>query len=152
MEPSREKTEQTLQMMLDALDATADAVDSDEKRRESRRPLNATCELCFFHDLGLTTTIVEGTVRNISFRGLSVVLGLPAPVRSGRPVEVAVDVPNHTQSYVAGTVAFCRKVDGNGYELGLEVRAAGTAPILTRDVTASQVIYDWFAEALMVPE
>jgi hypothetical protein len=139
-------------MMQDAFATSAAATETEEKRRESRRPVSAKCDLRLFHDLGLRTTSAKGEIRNISFRGMSIVAEFPAPIRAGRPVEVLVNISGLAKKYVAGTVAYCRKADRDSYELGLDVKAAGAAPILTCDVTAAQVIYDWFATALKVPE
>ena len=145
-------TQETLQIIQDAFATSTTTADSHEKRRETRRPISAECEVRLFHDLGMTTSAVEGEVRNISFRGMSIVSKTPAPIRVGRPVEVLVKVPSLGRKYVAGTVAYCRTIDQDSCELGLDVRAAGAAPILTRDVKAARVIYDWFAVALKVAE
>lgn len=61
-------------------------------------------------------------------------------------------MPDHPPTYLAGLVAFCRGVDDTCYELGIEIKAAGSHPILTQDISESCVVYDWFAEALGVPE
>jgi hypothetical protein len=112
----------------------------------------AECELWLFKSTGDAIIIRDAVTRNLTFLGLSVVTKLPQPVRPGRPVEIVIKVPDFTNTHVAGTVAFCRPVEDNCHEIGINVKAAGSAPILIHRVAASVKTYDWFAEALTVPE
>jgi hypothetical protein len=154
MQPCLTDTQQTLDALLKAMEAQAAKTrpQQDDQRAESRRPLHADCELCVFKTNGDPQIIQDAIARNLTFLGLSVVAPLRAPLPAGRPVEAVVKVPDHTNTHVAGTVAFCRQVEDNCHEVGISVKAAGPAPILMHDVAASLGIYDWFAEAIKSPK
>ena len=140
--------------IIEALDAAGGntAPDSTEHRGESRRLLRAHCELWTCDDRGRTETGRDVVTRNFSFSGLSVVGKLTRLLRSGRPIEAVITMPDLTRRHVAGTVAFCRKIDDECYEIGIHVRAVGAGWIVAGDVGASKAAYDWFADSLQVPQ
>ena len=154
MQPCVTETQQTLTALLQALeDEAAKSTPQDgDQRSESRRPMYAECELWLLRPAGDPIAIRDAVTRNLTFLGLSVVAKLPQLVRPGRPVEAVIKVPDFTNTHVAGTVAFCRPVEDDCHEVGINVKAAGSAPILIHRVAASAETYDWFAEALTVPE
>ncbi|MFQ5589663.1 MAG: PilZ domain-containing protein [Phycisphaerae bacterium] len=138
---------------LDTLDqASRESCVGAEQRREPRRPVRARCELYLFRGCGAEVVTLNAVARNLTFGGLSVVFLTVAPVGSGRPVEVLVDIPDHAPTYLAGVVVFCREVDDGRYELGIEVKATGRHPILCNDLPESCALYEWFAKALTVAE
>ncbi|UCE58178.1 MAG: hypothetical protein JSU63_12115 [Phycisphaerales bacterium] len=151
--PTTGETQEFMTEILEALDAAAGLPpDNSEQRRESRRPLRAKCELHLFIGPDPEPAVFDAVVRNITFSGLSVVITTRQSVRSGRPVEAVVEMPDYTRSYLAGIVAFCRRVDDECYEMGIEVKAAGNCPVVINDLQESRELYDWFAAALKVPE
>ena len=154
MQPCLAETQQSLDALLKAMETQAAKTrpQQDDQRTELRRPLHADCELCIFQASGDPRIIPDAIARNLTFLGLSVVAPLPTPLPAGRPVEVVVKVPDHTNTHVVGTVAFCRQVEDDCHEVGISVKAAGSAPILMHDVAASLGIYDWFAEAIKSPK
>ncbi|MHC4609010.1 MAG: PilZ domain-containing protein, partial [Planctomycetota bacterium] len=83
--------------------------------------------------------------RNISFQGIAVVL--PAELTVGHPIEVLIDLPDPGPTHLAGVVAFCRRVAGAYYEVGVEIRSSASAPILQDDPSAMANALPWFAEA-----
>ncbi|MFQ5413548.1 MAG: PilZ domain-containing protein [Phycisphaerae bacterium] len=124
----------------------------EEHRRQQRHQIRGTCEVCFFRGPGMHRLICPAATRNVSFTGISVVLDLQDPVAAKRPVELSITTPDGVRTYLAGVVAFCRRLDDGMYELGVDVNASGTRPILTDDIITAQVTHAWFAEALKVPE
>lgn len=145
------ETKDDLTSVLETLDAAAaEPSDNEEQRKEMRRPIRKRCEIYVFKGLGAEAVAPAAVARNLTFGGLSVVATIDEPVCPGRPVEAIVTLPNNERTHLAGIVAFCRKVEGNCYELGIEVRAAGKCSILKQDVQASRKLYDWFASALDV--
>lgn len=154
MQSSLTDTQQTIAALLEAMEAEAirNPPKDCDQRAESRRPLHAECDLCLFQGDGDPCIVQNAVARNLTFLGLSVVAPLFSPLRPGRPVEAIIKVPDHTNTHVAGTVAFCRQVDEDCHELGISVKAAGPTSILMHDVAASIRIYDWFATAMKTPE
>jgi len=144
----------------EVLQETADIVDAKkkcwpehaEKRRESRRPLRTKCNLWLFKGAEAKTTTRSAVAQNQAFRGLSVQFDGDGPVTTGRPVEVVVNMPGGGRAHLAGIVVFCRKVQDDGYELGIDVKASGACSILTHNVKRAKTLYDWFANALKVPD
>lgn len=153
MQPFATETERTLASLLEAIEFEAARTGShqENQRSERRRPLHADCELGLFNALGEPVIVPDAVARNLTFLGLSVVASMRDPVRIGRPVEAVVWAGNHARTYIAGTVAFCRKVDNDCQEVGIAVKAAGSAPILMHDVHGARTVYDWFDAALQVP-
>lgn len=145
---------ETMLALIDALDQSAQHADLEhaDLRSEGRRPVRTDCVLCLFAGSDPSIQEFKGVVRNIAFCGLSVLAALDGRQNPGRPIEVIVKMPGGTRTYMAGTIAFCRDVDGPHFELGIEVKAAGEAAILKRDPDAARSLYDWFADALSIPE
>ena len=153
MQPCATETQRTLASLLDAIEADAVRIKArgNDQRAERRRPLHADCELCLFNAMGEPVIIRDAVARNLTFLGLSVVVSMSDPVRIGRPVEAVVWAGDHARTYIAGTVAFCREVDNDCQEVGIAVKAAGSAPILMHDVHMARTVYEWFDAALKVP-
>ena len=153
MQPCATETQRTLTALLEAIESEAAraGAHSEDQRSERRRPLHADCELGLFNALGEPVIVRDALARNLTFLGLSVVVSMPDPVRIGRPVEAVVWAGDHARTYIAGTVAFCREVDNDCQEVGIAVKAAGSAPILMHDVHAARTVYEWFDAALNIP-
>lgn len=148
------ETQRALLALLRSIESSsaAPAEEGAEKRAEPRRPLHAPCRVTAFVDQGSQTLTIAGSVRNIAFSGISVVAQTPGPIRVDRPLEVEVDVAPGQHTHLAGTVAFCRRVTEQCFEIGIAVQAAGSSPILYRDVSMARELYDWFDRALRVRE
>lgn len=154
MQQTTKEMQRILDALLEALDTEAAhmAPAREDQRGERRTNLRAPCDASFFLGADYRVKTVDGVVRNIGFCGLSVVANPGGPISPGRPVEVTVFRPDHTLSHLAGTVAFCRQVADDNFEIGVEVKAAGECTILTHNVSNALSIYDWFSQALRVPE
>ncbi len=134
------------------VDSDHESADQSDSRKESRKPLRAFCDVLFFSGEQIEVVQSEGAVRNVTFDGLSIVANLSCGAKRGRPVEIVVVKPDLSRTYVAGTVAFCRQVQRQSYELGVHVKATGSNAILSSNIAAAQTTYDWFAEALKIAE
>jgi len=64
----------------------------------------------------------------------------------GDPIEVEVVIPERPRMYMAGVVSFCRYIAGGYHEVGVELKAAGRAPIFSSDPAAAQETLDWLGE------
>jgi len=145
------ETADDLAAVLEALDrAAGDPPDHEDQRKEKRHPVRTRCEIHIFKGIGDSAVAHSALARNLTFGGLSVVMTTDDPVCPGRPVEAIVITPKRERTHLAGIVAFCRKIDGGCYELGIEVKAAGRCAILTQDPDQSRRLYDWFAEGLAI--
>lgn len=122
-----------------------------DHRSEGRTNLDAQCELHFFDGPQANITKVSGVAQNLSFSGIAIVSEVADAVRVGQAVEVVVMRPEAQPTHVAGTIAFCQKIDFGKFEIGVHVQAAGQSPILIHDVEESQRQYGWFAESLQAP-
>lgn len=120
----------------------------EDLRSEERTSVEAKCKLYFFDGPQATITEVSGVARNLSFSGVAVVSEIADAVRIGQAVEVVVMRPEAQPTHVAGTIAFCKKIDFGKFEIGVHVQAAGQSPILIHDVEESLKQYEWFADSL----
>jgi len=119
-----------------------------DRRGENRQATCTRCELWVFDGTGRPSRISDVVTRNSSFCGLSMVARLSGPLRVGQPMEATLASHGNAPTHVAGTVAFCRPVKEDYYEVGLHVKAAGPNKILTAGPERGQSNYDWFMEAL----
>lgn len=124
----------------------------ENQRSEPRQILQAPCVLSLFVDNGRASRTIPGIVRNIAFSGVSVVAKTGSPVRADRPVEIEIDAAPGQRTYAAGTVAFCRRVTEQCFEIGIAVQAVGASPILVADIALARSLYEWFDRALQVRE
>jgi hypothetical protein len=124
------------------------AATTSERRVEARRELRAPCEVWIFDASGKRERLDVAYARSYSFRGLSFVAHLKAPLPHGQPVETAIAMPGNTQMHAAGTVAYCRSIADDQYEVGIRVRAVGSYSILSGDLQSKKALYEWFADAL----
>lgn len=140
--------------LLNALDqqSTMRTPPPAEAREEPRRPLRTPCKVGMFSGAEGEVSVARGTVRNVTFRGVAVVMDEPLHLATHRPVEVIVTLPDLRTMHMAGTVAFCRSVDDGCTEIGVAVKAAGEASILMNDIEQARTVYGWFAKALAVAE
>lgn len=155
MPKSDAEIQQQLVKLVEALEreTVPDHVSPDPDRRATRRDSTVVhSEICLFHGSGETRTIIDAATRNLTFAGLSVVVPLNQPVRRGRPAEVIVAMRPGAPTHLAGIVAFCRKIENNLYEIGVNVRASGSCAILMHDTETAQATYEWFAHALECDE
>jgi len=120
-----------------------------DRRGEDRQATCTRCELWVFDGAGEPLRISDAVTRNSSFCGLSMVARLPEPLHIGQPMEAMLASQDKGMTHVAGTVAFCRPVKGDYYEVGVHVKAAGPYKILPGNPVRESSQYDWFTEALM---
>ena len=126
---------------------SAQALQAD-RRGEGRDSSCTRCELWVFTANGVHTSVADVVTRNASFCGLSIVARVCEPIQTGCPVEAVVTTPNAARQHVAGTVAFCREMKEDYYEIGIHVKAAGSHWILAKDPESAGQRYDWFAAGL----
>lgn len=152
MQTTQQDVESAMSEIIEALDSVVQVTSSSssQRRAESRRHLRASCGLWLYDDQSPTKTGDNFVTRNLSFRGLSVVGSLSKPIRAGQPIEVVIAMPDTKSSHVAGTVAFCRGVGQECFEVGLNVEAVGADWIIARDLESAKKRYEWFAAALDV--
>jgi hypothetical protein len=144
-----ELVRESLNELLDTLDQPAEASaggdGQHDRRLRLRRSFRTECTVkCF--PCGGPAKSLAGVTRNISFRGLAVLL--PAAVVPGHPVELRIDLPDQQPTYVAGVAVFCRKVAQGYHEAGLQLHAAGSDPLFPSDPSGAAGAPDWLAEAL----
>ncbi|MGD2109480.1 MAG: PilZ domain-containing protein [Phycisphaerae bacterium] len=138
----------SLRSLVNKIDEHPSVLIAGERRNQSRHPMHTKCELRLFYGPGVRCCTVDGVVRNLAFGGVSAVSGLIKPIRAGRPVEVHVPFLDGPQTFLAGTIVFCRKVEDDCHEVGIALRASNCDAILSRDPDTAKGAYAWFAEAL----
>ena len=124
-----------------------ESLDSN-RRTEGRRPIMAECSLYLLRGDDPAFEPLDAVVRNISFRGISIIAHPGTRIATGDAVEIRVPIAGRPQTHLAGLVAFCRSVENGYVEVGVEVLAAGAAGILIRDVDQARRLYDWFDHAM----
>ncbi len=125
---------------------------TQDQRAEERTEVCAECELRIFNGPDAEPTVVHGTTKNLSFRGVCVVSEVCNAVAPGKAVEIHAKFEGRRPEYLAGIIVFCRKIDTDHFQLGIQVEATGQAPILTHDIERARALYDWFDESLRKDE
>lgn len=141
----RELLNELLDTLDDAGDEDGSTSSPSDRRLQLRRAFRTECAvMCFTPGMPMRT--LAGMTRNISFRGLSVLV--PTQLYKGHPVEIRVDLPDQDPTHLAGVVVFCRKVRRGYHEVGLRLHAGGSQPTLGEATTSNTSSSDWLAEAL----
>ncbi|HUU84545.1 MAG TPA: PilZ domain-containing protein [Phycisphaerae bacterium] len=144
-----ETIRESLNALLETLDSTAGTNQEAPARRNRRvrlrRAFRTECAVKCFPGGGSMQTLPAVT-RNISYRGMSVLI--QAELICGQPVEVRIDLPDQEPTYVAGVVAFRRKVQQDHFETGFQIQAAGPRPVFDGPPVTPAPDQDWLAEAL----
>lgn len=117
-----------------------------EVRKQSRRELLAPCRVCVLRFPGPAADTFDAFVRNISTGGVGF-LADRFLVR-GEPVEVSISRQGQAILYVAGIVAYCRQVDGNTHDVGIQLTAHAKEPIFSHNPANAQAEHFWLASAL----
>ena len=133
-----------LAVELNDIESTQDS----ELRERDRQMLLAPCAVNCFVSGATTIHNYPGYVRNISTAGVGVLT--TRPMIRGEPVEVVVELNGSDPStmYMGGLVAFCRHVRDGIYEVGVQLVARGSKPVLAHDAESPGDQLDWVCEAL----
>lgn len=115
-------------------------------RKQERKEMLAPCVLAYFTETTLRINAENAYVRNISTGGIGLLV--TRPLVRGEPVEVTITPHGKPFLYVAGTVAFCRHIEGVIYELGIQFAAHSKQPIFSRDPAGAVESLGWLAQAL----
>ncbi len=117
-----------------------------ERRKLERKELHVSCVVQFFGKSNFRTCAIGGRTRNISRRGMGILVKRCFYV--GEPIEVWIQPQDRSPLHAAGLVRFCRYVVDGIFEVGIELMYAGDAPIFGDDATRAVEQLPWLAEAL----
>lgn len=117
-----------------------------ERRRIPRKRLHVSCVVCFFGKSNFRTCTIGGKTRNISRRGMGILVRRSFYI--GEPIEVWIQPQGRAPLHAAGLVRFCRYVVEGVFEVGIELMYAGDAPIFGEDASRVVEQLPWLAEAL----
>ncbi len=148
----RKFDDEALNQLLDELDLKAKKVHPGEnsdsywvcRRQSPRHPFRADCKIRFLPVGSLAVMELPGRTRNLSRRGIGVLVR--RVFTGGEPVEIEVNVPDRPLMFFAGLVTFCRYA-GRGYqEVGVDLRAAGSEPIFSHNPVQALKSLEWMRE------
>jgi len=115
-------------------------------RKEIRKDLMTPCLLYVLRRPSLTVDQHDAFARNISTSGMSLLA--PRYLARGEAVEVALRGAGPASLHVAGLVAFCRHVEGDIHEIGIQFTARANEPIFAGDPPNAIKKFTWLASAI----
>ena len=113
-------------------------------RKQVRLNVCVPCSMSLFVGSNEKLRRDEAYVRNISSGGVGILAA--APLVRGDLVEVVLDVKG-SPLYLAGVVAFSRKVEPGIFDIGLQLYQQSRDPIISRDGRPLQDL-DWVVQVL----
>lgn len=114
-------------------------------RKQGRKKLVMPCVLHYFTGVDADVRAEDAAARNISTGGIGLLVG--RPMVRGEAVEVALG-KGTAQFFLAGLVAFCRRVDRAIHEVGVQFVTHAVTPIISQDASQALQNHDWVARAL----
>lgn len=111
------------------------------QRRYPRHPFRVVCKVRFPMPGSTTVTELPGRTRNLSRNGLGLLVR--RVFTAGEVVEVEVLPPGHDPMYMAGVIRFCRYAGRGFHEVGIQLRAAGPRPIMSKHAGIAAGILSW---------
>lgn len=136
---------------LDRMMAIADALNRDAPRhfvtmrKQPRKEMLVQCAICGFIGSELRIFHETALVRNISTGGLGLLSN--RHMMRGDPLEITI--PNGPAPlYVTGLVCFCRHIETNIYDVGVQFTTHSQQPIFSHDPVGAANRQTWLADAL----
>ncbi|MCZ6836119.1 MAG: PilZ domain-containing protein, partial [Planctomycetota bacterium] len=122
-----------------------DTFDFLSARKQPRRHMISLCRISYLVGPSLNVCGVDGCIRNISAGGLGLVVGR-AMIR-GELVEVCISQTDEPL-YAAGLVAFCRHIEGDMHEIGVQLISNDSKPIISENPLQAINRLNWVARAV----
>lgn len=149
-----EHNRETLDRLLDELDAKGREQHPGEcaheywvcQRRHPRHAFRTDCRVRFLSPTGSDVLCLVGRTRNLSRGGIGVLVRHVFLL--GDPIEVEISLPDKPVMFMAGVVQFVRYAGRGYHELGVALKAAGTSPVFSHDVTTAAQTFDWVKRAV----
>ncbi|MEP0841689.1 MAG: PilZ domain-containing protein [Phycisphaerae bacterium] len=140
---------QVIDSLIDELDVKASAHHLADQsasywvcqRRHPRHPFRVPCRVRFLTPGVFTVKVLPGRTRNLSRSGIGLVVRRVFAVQE--PIEVEVLAPGRPATFMAGVVRFCRYAGRGYHEIGVQLRAAGPHPIISKEPLLAAQTLDW---------
>jgi len=126
------------------LNAT-DAMAPENVRKQLRTKVVVPCVLRHFAGSGTELRVQHAVTRNITKGGVGLVASYP--LERSEAVEIALDQV-HGRQFLAGLISFCREVEENCFDIGMQFIRCSLSPIISGNVNQALKEYDWLAQAL----
>lgn len=117
------------------------------RRSNVREPLEAPCTIYFFLEKPDKTASLPGRTRNISRKGMAVLV--KRCLHKGEPVEVRLELSGRGSIHMGGLVSFCRYVSDGLHEIGIELMHACDSHIFADNPTEAGARFPWLHDALV---
>jgi len=135
--------------LIDELDVKAQSQHVGERsdqywvcqRRHPRHPFRVQCKVRFPMPGSTTVTELPGRTRNLSRNGIGLLVR--RVFITGEVVEVEVLPPGRQPVHMAGVIRFCRYAGRGFHEVGIQLRAAGPEPIMSRNSSIPLGVLSW---------
>ena len=114
-------------------------------RKQQRKNVVLSCVVHYFPEFGTKTRSEHAVSRNLSTGGIGLLL--TRAMTRGEAVEVILD-KGTSKFFMAGLVAFCRQIEGEIHEVGVQFVAHSVKPIISGDMSKTLQQHDWVAQAV----
>jgi hypothetical protein len=111
------------------------------QRRHPRHPFRVPCKVRFLLPGGFTVMELPGRTRNLSRSGIGLLVRRVFVAME--PIEVEVLTPGRPAMYMAGVIRFCRYAGRGYHEVGMQLKAAGGEPVISRQPALAAQTLDW---------
>lgn len=140
--------------LIDELDVRANVLHVAEQtdsywvcqRRYPRHPFRVPCIVRFLLPGVFSARSLPGRTRNLSRSGIGLLVRRVFALQE--PIEIEVMPPGRPPTYMAGVVRFCRYAGRGYHEVGVQLRAAGSKPIISREPVLAVQTMDWVRPAV----
>ncbi len=116
------------------------------RRGRRRREFRTSCDVWFFDDAGGNVGQCGAQARDLSERGLGLLVR--RLINVGSPIEVRLRLRDCPATYLGGLVVHCRYASDGLYEVGIALKVSDKQPIFSRNPAAAVSDTPWIQRAL----
>lgn len=117
----------------------------DSTRKQERHYVVLPCQFCFLSGPDLRVCIENACVRTLAIGGIGFLCN--RSIVRGDLVEIAFPQKDGT-IYAVGLVAFCRHIEGDVHEVGIQVISNDRKPIISKDPVRAMEKTNWIARII----
>ncbi len=116
------------------------------RRGRHRRKFRTSCDIWFFDDAGGAVGHCPAQARNLSERGLGLLVR--RLIHLGSPIEIRIGLRDCPATYLGGLVVHCRYATNGFYEVGIALQVRDKQPVFSKDPAWAISHIPWIQKAL----